>query len=161
MSLLVDKQQAVKLAWGGFCSCNSHCGNAIQDQESLWDLQRAGGDPKNCQAGTGRGNTPMDNWKGISGLGAISKTLHNTPRDDLLTCKTSRASNAYSSTLVSRQLWPKLRSQEEACVLVCWHDTAISSIPYHYHSLPTLLHLYGVILSLSLLDFLMSSIQGI
>ena len=80
--------------------------------------------------------------------------------NDLLTCKALRASNAYSSTHLSQQLSQKLRSQKVACVLVCWHNTAINSTPFHYHSLPMLVHLYGIVLSLLLLNFqLMSSVQ--
>jgi len=80
--------------------------------------------------------------------------------NDLLTCKALRASNAYSSTQLSQQLWQKLRSQKVACVLVCCHDTAINSTQFHYHSLPMLVQLYVIILLLSQLNFLMSSVQG-
>jgi len=69
--------------------------------------------------------------------------------NDLLICTALRASNVYSSTHVSQQSWQKSHSQKVACVLVCWHDTAINSTPFHYHSLPMLVHLYVIILLLS------------
>ena len=75
--------------------------------------------------------------------------------NDCLTCKFLRASNAYSSTCVSQHLLQRLHSQKAACVSVCWLNTAINSTLFHYHLLPMLVHWYVIILSLSLLDFLM------
>ena len=103
----------------------------------------------------------MDHWQGISDLRAVSRTLHDTPRDDILTCKALRVLNVYSSTCVFQQLWQRLHSQKVACVLVCWHDTAINSTPFLYHSLPMLVHLYGTVLLLFLFEFLTPSILGI
>lgn len=80
---------------------------------------------------------------------------------DLLTCKAFRALNAYFSTRVSQQLSQKPHSRRVVCVLVCWHNTATNSTPSHYHSLHMLVHLYGIILLLSLLNFLMPSVQGL
>lgn len=81
--------------------------------------------------------------------------------NDCLTCEFLRASNAYSSTHVSQHSWRRSHSRKVACALVCWLDTAISSTPFRYHSLPMLVHWYVVILSFSLLNFLTPSIQGI
>jgi hypothetical protein len=81
--------------------------------------------------------------------------------NDRLTCKFLRASNAYSSTRVYQHLSQRSHSQKAACVSVCWLTTAINSTLFHYHLLPMLVHWYVVILLLSLLDFLMPSIQGI
>ena len=78
-----------------------------------------------------------------------------------LTCKFLRASNAYSSTCVSQHLSQRSHSQKVACVSVCWLNTTINSTLFHYHLLPMLVHWYVVNLSLSLLNFLMPSIQGI
>src|ERR1700749_2179869 len=59
---------------------------------------------------------------------------------DILTCKAFRVLNAYFSTRVSQQLLPKSHSQKEVCLLVCCHNTATNSTPFHYHLLPMLVH---------------------
>ena len=109
----------------------------------------------------GGGFPPMDYWKGLSDLRAIGKTLYDTPSNGILTCKALRVSNASSSTCIFQQLWQKLHSQKVACVLDCWHDTAINSSLFLYHSLPMLVHWYGTVLLLSLFEFLMPSIHSI